>query len=168
MAPEAENGSEHMKNLPINEWLTLFANLAVVAGIIFLAIEVSQNTAMIEAQMSQGRAETAMDQAESLYNSDHLAEVFLTMEQEQPLTDLQRIRFTAYLRAFNRNQDNLLHQVAQGFLGETTLRSIRDAISVELARKTAAREIWENSRVSYSNEYVALVDSVIAEYLREN
>ena len=154
-----------MKNSPISDWLTLFANLAVVAGIIFLAIEVSQNTAMIEAQMSQGRAETAMDQAESLYNSDHLPEIFLAMEQEQPLTDLQRVRFTAYLRAFNRNQDNLLHQVEKGFLGASTLRSIRDAVWVELARKKAAREIWENTRVSYSDEYVALVDSVISEQL---
>ena len=154
-----------MKNLQISERLSLFANLAVVAGIIFLAVEVSQNTAMIEAQMSQGRAETAMDQAESLYNSDHLPEIFLAMEQEQPLTDLQRVRFTAYLRAFNRNQDNLLHQVEQGFLGPTTLRSIRDAVWVELARKKAAREIWGSTRVSYSDEYVALVDSVISEYL---
>ena len=154
-----------MKNSQISEWLTLFANLAVVAGIIFLAIEVSQNTAMIEAQMSQGRAETAMDQAESLYNSDHLPEIFLAMEQEQPLTDLQRVRFTAYLRAFNRNQDNLLHQFEQGFLGATTLRSVRDAVWAELARKKAAREIWENTKVSYSDEYVALVDSVISEHL---
>jgi len=154
-----------LKNSPISEWLTLIANFAVVAGIIFLAIEVSQNTAMIEAQMSQGRAETAMDQAESLYNSDHLPEIFLAMEQEQPLTDLQRVRFTAYLRAFNRNQDNLLYQVEQGFLGATTLRSIRDAVWAELARKKAAREIWENTRVSYSDEYVALVDSVISEQL---
>ena len=152
-----------MKNSQISEWLTLFANLAVVAGIIFLAVEVSQNTAMIEAQMNQGRAETAMDQAESLYNSDYLPEIFLTMEQEQPLTDMQRVRFTAYLRAFNRNQDNLLHQVEQGFLGATTLRSVRDAIWAELARKKAAREIWENTKVSYSDEYVALVDSVISE-----
>ena len=154
-----------MKNSQISEWLTLFANLAVVAGIIFLAIEVSQNTAMIEAQMSQGRAETAMDQAESLYNSDHLPEIFLVMEQEQPLTDLQRVRFTAYLRAFNRNQDNLLHQFEQGFLGATTLRSVLDAVWAELARKKAAREIWENTKVSYSDEYVALVDSVISEHL---
>ncbi len=155
-----------MKSSQINEWLTLIANLAVVAGIIFLAIEVSQNTAMIEAQMSQGRAETAMDQAESLYNSDHLPEIFLAMEQEQPLTDLQRVRFTAYLRAFNRNQDNLLHQIEQGFLGTTTLRSVRDAVWAELARKKAARDIWENTKVSYSDEYVALVDSVIAEHQR--
>ncbi len=154
-----------MKNSQISEWLTLFANLAVVAGIIFLAIEVSQNTAMIEAQMSQGRAETAMDQAESLYNSDHLPEIFLAMEQEQQLTDLQRVRFTAYLRAFNRNQDNLLHQVEQGFLGANTLRSVRDAVWAELARKKAAREIWENTKVGYSDEYVAIVDSAISEHL---
>jgi len=154
-----------LKNSKISEWLTLFANLAVVAGIIFLAIEVSQNTAMIEAQMSQGRAETAMDQAESLYNSDHLPEIFLALKQEQPLTDLQRVRFTAYLRAFNRNQDNLLHQVGRGFLGETTLRSVRDAVWAEIARKKAAREIWEDTKVSYSDEYVALVDGVISEHL---
>ena len=32
----------------LNRWLTLVANLAVVAGIIFLAMEIRQNNSMVE------------------------------------------------------------------------------------------------------------------------
>jgi hypothetical protein len=34
----------------INKWLTLAANVAVVAGIFFLALELSQNSRMMHAQ----------------------------------------------------------------------------------------------------------------------
>ena len=34
----------------LNKWLTLLANIGVIAGIAFLAIEIQQNTAMIQSQ----------------------------------------------------------------------------------------------------------------------
>jgi len=154
-----------MNKLDVGRTLEIFANLAVLVGIIFLVIEISQNTEMMRAQMAQGRAETAMDQAESLYNSEYLPEIFVAIERGQRLTDDQRVRFTAYLRAFNRNQDNILRQYREGLLGEEVAHSLRDAVRAELAQKAIAREIWENTKAGYTEEYVALVDDVVAEYL---
>lgn len=44
-----------------NELFSLLANLGVVAGIIFLAIEVSQNTEQLDAQARATRASTVID-----------------------------------------------------------------------------------------------------------
>ena len=42
----------------LNKWLTLIANLAVVAGIIFLIVEINQNTAAIEQNATWMRLES--------------------------------------------------------------------------------------------------------------
>jgi len=44
----------------LNKWLTLLANLGVLAGIIFLAIEIGQNTAAINRQAANDRISRVM------------------------------------------------------------------------------------------------------------
>ena len=39
-----------MKLIKINHWLTLAANLGVIAGLVFLAIEIRQNTNIAKAE----------------------------------------------------------------------------------------------------------------------
>jgi len=43
----------------LNKWLTLAANVGVLAGIIFLAIELQQNTNMMQAQTRQAITENS-------------------------------------------------------------------------------------------------------------
>jgi len=154
-----------MRKIGLGQALEIIASVGVLVGIVILIIEVGQNTDMLQAQMHQDRAETAMAQAESVYNSEHIPEIFVAIRQGMPLTDEQYERFKAYIRAFHRNQDNLLRQYQQGLLNEDIPRAIRDAVQVELAEREIAREIWERTRVSYTDDYVILVDEVIADYL---
>ena len=70
-----------MRSEQLNDWLTLAANLAVLAGIIFLAIEISQNTDMMRTQINQSRAELAMIEAESMYNSDYIPALMTKIRQ---------------------------------------------------------------------------------------
>lgn len=46
----------------LNQWLTLVANLAVVAGIVFLAVETDQNTQMMRATAVQASTDVARQQ----------------------------------------------------------------------------------------------------------
>ena len=56
----------------INKWLTLSANICVIAGIVFLAIEIGQNTDATQASVEQSMMETdinlALFQAQARYN----------------------------------------------------------------------------------------------------
>ena len=154
-----------MKETSFTQAITILANIGVIAGIIFLGIEISQNTEMMQAQMAQARADSAMDQSEAIYNSAYLPEVLIAVQANQPLTPEQNYRFTAYIRAIHRNQDNILRQYHQGLLGEGTEESVRVAVLYEVAMRPAARENWVQFKTSYSEPYQALVDDVIADYL---
>jgi hypothetical protein len=152
-----------MKKIDVGQALQILANTGVIAGIIFVAIEINQNTAMIEAEMSQSRAETALGIAQSLYNSDYLPEILVAARAGEQLTDVQIERLRHWFRGFNRNQDNLLRQYNQGLLTDDVPRSIRSAIRESYADVTITTELWERTKLRYSDDYIALVDEVLAE-----
>ena len=66
----------------LNERLTLIANLSVVAGIIFLAVELQQNTAAIQAQTRDAITEKQMAYYGWLATSPDLADVYMRGNQE--------------------------------------------------------------------------------------
>lgn len=47
----------------VNQWLTLIANISVVAGIVFLAVEIRQNTESQEESMRLARANAYQERA---------------------------------------------------------------------------------------------------------
>ncbi len=122
----------------------------------------------MRASMHQSRAETAMNQAESIYNSERIPAILVALRSGEKLSPEQEIRFAGYLRAFNRNHDNLLAQYSEGLLNESLLRSIEGAVLVEVARLEYTRNIWESSKLTYSDDYIALVDRLISEFCGEN
>ena len=156
-----------MKLDNLNRWLTLVANIGVITGIVFLAIEVQQNTTMIEAQMNQSRADSAQADARTIYDSDYLPEILTAIEQGRELDDVQAMRFRHFLRGLNRAQDNQYRQYREGLLGEDVARSVRNVVRGYIAENPLARERWEQVKYSYSDDYIALVDSVIEEYVSD-
>jgi hypothetical protein len=152
-----------MKLDRINAWLTLAANLAVLAGIVFLAIEISQNTEMMETQINQSRAAQAMAEAQSLYNSDHVPALLVRVRTGTELSPEEQIRFSSIFRAFNRNWDNQLRQFNQGLLGANIPRSVRGAVLEEIASSEAGTAEWARTKQIYSDEYIEFVDSVLTE-----
>ena len=60
----------------INQILTLLANLGVIAGIVFLAVEVQQNTSMMEAQTRDSMSDKLIDWQMSVATDMYTAETF--------------------------------------------------------------------------------------------
>ena len=45
----------------VNKWLTVGANIAVVAGIVFLALQLNQNSRMVQTQTRNAITESILD-----------------------------------------------------------------------------------------------------------
>lgn len=115
----------------VNRWLTLAANLGVIAGIGFLAIEISQNTQSLDESRKLSAAEAYQSRAdatrEMLFgfieagfpelnekliglgwpdNRDAISS--LTYAERQKLTLFEAIRWT--------NMDSIFYQYQQGYI----------------------------------------------------
>ena len=147
----------------LNRWISLGATLGVLVGVIFLAIEIRQNTEMTRAQIIQSRAETAMSLAAETFNSEHIPGIVEKANEDGELTYQEAFRYGAWLRATLRNQDNNIQQYNQGFLGEHIPRAVAGVVRVTILSTPRGREFWERSRYGFSDEFQDLVDAVIAE-----
>ena len=60
----------------LNRWLTLGANLAVLAGIALILIELNQNADLMRAQMIQARTDQSVAKYDSMVHSDYWARIW--------------------------------------------------------------------------------------------
>ena len=70
-----------MKLSNVNEWLTLTANIGVLAGIIFLAVEIQQNTALSRASAYRDTIQEISDWRENLMADPSLRNCFSQYQQ---------------------------------------------------------------------------------------
>jgi hypothetical protein len=147
----------------LNKWLTLVANIGVLAGILFLAFELQQNTQMMRAQMNQSRADTALAEQHSIYTNDIIAPILVKAEANEQLNPVEMRMYRTYFRGFNRNQDNNLWQYRNGFLGENIPRSIRGAVRSVIGGNKLGLQLWDQSNLDYTDDYREFVEEAIAD-----
>ena len=105
-----------------------------------------------------------MSLADSTYNSEYIPDIWIKTQAGETLSDAERLRLRVWLRAALRNQDNNFQQYRQGLLGDHIPRVIAAVVRTTIISSPAAREYWEDGKGSYSDEFAAYIDSVIAEF----
>ena len=125
----------------VNRWLTFVANIGVVAGIIFLAVEVRQNTESLDesrnlaaANAYQARAFFFASSIKADGRSPEMVEASVSFEaaggENQPLEALATLspqdqrRIRGYYLARYVLYDNNYYQFRNGYLDESRYRSI--------------------------------------------
>ena len=135
--------------------------VAIVASLILVAFELKQNTDMTRAQIIQSRAETAIDLADMMVNSDYMPEIFTKAGSGAELTDAELVRYRFWIRASLRNQDNNLQQYNQGMLPEHIPRTAAVAVRNIVEHSAFSREYWERTKFSFSDEFILFVDNAL-------
>ena len=83
-------------------WLTIFANLAVVGGIIFLGVEIRQNSQMMEAQTRHELAMGIVEQLSGIAENGQLASVIRRGSIGEELTPDELYQYQLRTRALFR------------------------------------------------------------------
>jgi len=152
---------DEMVTTDLDKWLTLVANGAVLAGLILVAYEVRQNADLMRVQINQSRADAAMLSNQQTFESAYIPKILVKVRQGDKLSDEEFLRYVAYFRAQNRNQENVLIQYREGMLGEHIPRSIEDFIGQVIDGSDYPHRAWQITKVGYSDEYVEFVETVI-------
>lgn len=145
----------------LNEWLSLVANIGVLLGIVFLILEIQQNTKTIRHQNEQARAEFLASIAESLYNSDHMPPILTKIGSDEALNVEETMRYSMWMIANCKLQDFNLYQVSSGITRESNTRSILYFVEHIIAPFSFSKKVWENTKPNYSDEYIKFVDEIL-------
>jgi len=84
-----------MNKNKFGEWLAIGTNVAVVAGIVALAFEVSQNTKQLRAQASYNLLQNRAEARSEIVNNPELAEFWARIESGGSITAADTMRIQA-------------------------------------------------------------------------
>ncbi len=146
----------------LNERLTLIANLSVVAGIIFLAVELQQNTQAIQAQTRDSITEKQMEYASWVATNRDLAEVYAKGVRSADLDVVERAMWNQYVQGVVREWENSQYQYERGLFtpGEYEARVERWRQSMG---NPGYQRYWEGQRQTFAPSFRAEIDRIVAE-----
>ena len=150
----------------LNRWMTLGANIGVFAGLIFLAVEVRQNTDSLEEsrdqatfQAYQGYLQNLDEATRALADSPNMPEIFVKWRNEglDALTDVEMQRFI-WQSSTGMTRLNTMHYLHEhGYHDEEIYTTMFPKLVCDNAPRWKAIGIW-----STRPTYRAAVENIVA------
>jgi hypothetical protein len=144
----------------INEWLTLIANVAVVGGIVFLAIEISQNNELLR---SESRVSLVANDVASLSANFQNADVFAKIVSEGEMTAEDQLRLSFMFALDLRNREFEYFQYVNGLLDEQTWLAYRHVLLINHATGLGRKWWDEVGRGIVDLDFAKLVDELLVD-----
>ena len=122
--------------------------VAVLLGLVFVGLELRQNTSVISAQAIHDLNESANNAMLELAQDDALADLTLRGNQDpQALTETERQRYNAWMRAvFNIHESAWMYN-RKGLIDDDDFAAWKTSICNNLQRQ-GLREFWNANRGS--------------------
>lgn len=147
----------------LNDKLLVAANISVVVGIIFLVVEVAQNTRAIESQTRDSITEKQMEYYGWLANNRELAAVAVaaTTQGTADFDPVELRMWMGFANATLREWENSHYQYEHGLFNleefEGRLENMRRMINTP-----GFRSAWDMERGKFAAAFRDLIDGLIA------
>ena len=147
-------------------WLTIFANLAVVGGIIFLGVEIRQNSQLMKAQTRHELSMAIVEQLSGIAENAQLASVIRRGNIGEELTPDEGYQYLFRSQALVRYWENVHYQYRQGLYDEVEFAGQKATWQGLLARSSALVDFWctTATRMEYSPEFREEIDGLLSTY----
>lgn len=143
-----------MKLSNLNEWLSVTANVGVLAGIVFLAIEISQNNELMEAEARFNRLSLTTDSNNLIITQPDLADLLADVNANvRPLSPGEENRV--------RNLSLRLYKNQQWTYFELPLEMLPIEEWRDIAKLRWWVMNWDDSKHRFDNEFVEFIDETI-------
>ena len=137
----------------MNRWLTLGANLGVVAGLVFLAVELNQNTKATIAAASETITNQSLDYFALGMDNQVIARARHkhSVGEELSLFEKDQLWWHQYynFRVF----ENVFLQYRRGYFEMSEWIRYEKIIHVRLTTDPFAQQMWEDRAYSWTNEF---------------
>ena len=146
--------------------LTQLANLgefiggvAVLVTLIYLALQVKQNTNTVRASTVQSLQDSASSFVTSIALDEEVTALWLRGLQGADLNTTQSARVSLLLHAAFRRYENAFLQFRLGVIDETNWKPWEKLIGANMSM-AGPRQWWEQARIMYSDEFAQFVGAI--------
>jgi len=141
-----------MKKFDFGQTIAMLANVGVIAGIVFLAIELRQNTVAVRSEASQG-IQGQISDVYSLLATDRVANIYRRGAGDPDQLDpTERVIFNAVVSHMLTSYENLFALVAEGSYDESRARGYWQLLRNVLENE-GTRQQWEGTQFIYNDAF---------------
>jgi len=134
----------------------IVGSIAILVTLIFLALQIRQNTRAIEASASQDAADS---ESNALVQMLNYPEVAISITKDE-LTDVEVVRLFAYLSLLLRAHEQYWRQYQLGVIDEATLARYQGPLVAQLSFRSS-RNWWTVYQARFDRGFAARVNGLL-------
>ena len=151
----------------LNRWLSLGANLGVMAGIIFLAVELQQNTVATQQSAATSFQDGFSEVELFIAGNQDFAELLVKGRNGAEVSDAEQLRLMVFYGTILRQwQLNHLHYLS-GTLEEDIWLGSRNYMEQILAEDVGLFNRWLHGKKDFSPRFNEMIESITDGYINE-
>ena len=148
-------------------WMEILANLGVLSGIIFLTIEVSQNTLATKSEASWAIQTSVSESISQASSNPEIFDVTAKMYFEEELTRKEQLLASFSIHSSLTMMEGALLQYELGVIDSSVIDSFESELYMVTHGLKFARRNWEGQSSSFSPQFQSHVAEVIERKARE-
>ncbi len=140
----------------VTQWISLLGNVGVIAGIVFLGLEIQQNNELLSAQTRRDQHESRMAAGGMEITNGDIAHLTFKVRHGEELTPFEYHRFEEWARFLFANWEWQYDEYRAGMLAESDL-----PIAGWADRETELpllRELWHEIKGNRSPEFIQFIE----------
>jgi hypothetical protein len=143
-----------------DQWLNTLASAGVIIGLIFVAVEIRQNTQATISASSEALTTQSLDFLALGIDSEVLAPAIHKLKSGQPLTDFEQDQLQRHQYFNFRIFENAYLQYRRGFYDDTEWSRYQRIIASNLIDNAAARAMWSDTAGYWTVEFEEEVNAI--------
>ena len=152
-----------MKKLDLGQTVTILANVGIIAGIVFLGIELQQNNALLGAEARATRAQVRMDGTDLAISSPELMGAFAREQSGEPLSELDQMYLNMAANGVFVRWEYVYGEFREGLIEEDSV-PVENWRYVFNADPTMVRQWEEIGRFSFHPDFVQWMDENVVNW----
>ena len=137
------------------------AAILVIVSLVYVGIQVRQNTAALKLSTAQNLSEDFTDIYLALSQNNDTAGIFQRgLQDYDSLESVEKVRFYAFFHKFFRIYENAYYQYVNGALEEEPFEGISNQL-VMLGSMPGLRSYWNDRKSFYNSRFQAFVDESV-------
>jgi hypothetical protein len=156
-----------MKKNDIGQAIQVLANIGVLAGIVFLAFELRQNTRAVELTAAQGYLAGGSDLDLRIATDAELAVLLIRGDALEPTTPPEELQLESWNYAVFRQWETAYYLHSIDALDESLWLAYRHEIQKLLLRSNQTMSYWKANRGSFSSGFGQEIDLMLTEAKEE-
>jgi len=142
-----------MKKIDLGQTIGILANLGVIAGIIFLGLELRQNNELLAAQARQAQLEARSSATTLILNNPELAQIAYTASVGEPLAPEEGYVYETYVVNQIAQMQWQYGEYAAGYIDRIPIPAWR--VAAQIPRW---QEIYRSINISSSSEFAQFME----------